>query len=75
MVTLRRRSAVTLPAIGSYLGYMVRYLLLGLVAVVLAVVLISVLVHVLYFGFLFLIAVAIGFIAFRVGRRSGRFRS
>jgi uncharacterized membrane protein (DUF485 family) len=54
---------------------MVRYLLLGLAAVVLAVVLISVLVHVLYFGFLFLIAVAIGFVAFRVGRRSGRFRS
>jgi hypothetical protein len=53
---------------------MVRYLLLGLAAIVLAVVLISALVHVLYFGFLFLIAVAVGFLAFRIGRRSGRYR-
>lgn len=54
---------------------MVRYLLLGLAAVVLAVVLISALIHVLYFGFLFLLAVGVGFIAFRVGRRSRRDRS
>jgi hypothetical protein len=65
---------VTAPADGPYRGVMVRYLLLGLAAIVLAVVLISALVHVLYFGFLFLIAVAVGFLAVRIGRRSGRYR-
>jgi hypothetical protein len=50
---------------------MLRTLLIGLAIVVVAVVLISALIHVLFFGFLFFIAVAIGFAAFRVGRRSG----
>lgn len=48
-----------------------RSLLIGLAVVVIAVVLISALIHVLYYGFLFLIAIGIGFVAFRVGRRTG----
>jgi hypothetical protein len=49
---------------------MVRALLLGLTVLVIAVVLISILVHVLYFGFLLVVAAAITFVVFRVGRRS-----
>lgn len=49
---------------------------MGLAALVIAVVLISVLVHVLFFGFLFVLAAAVTFVVFRVGRRSrGRSRS
>jgi hypothetical protein len=54
---------------------MLRTLLIGLAILVIAVVLVSVLIHILYFGFLFLLAVAVGFVAFRVGRRSSRSRS
>jgi hypothetical protein len=55
---------------------MVRSLLIGLAVVVIAVVLISALIHIVQYGFLFLLAVGIGFVAFRVGRRSrGRDRS
>jgi hypothetical protein len=51
---------------------MLRSLLIGLAVLVIAVVLISALIHILYFGFLFLLAIAIGFAAFRVGRSTGR---
>jgi hypothetical protein len=50
---------------------MVRSLLIGLAVVVIAVVLISALIHILYFGFLFVLAIGVGFVAYRVGRRSG----
>ena len=48
-----------------------RSLLIGLAVVVIAVVLVTALVHVLHYGFLFLVAIGIGFVAFRVGRRTG----
>jgi hypothetical protein len=49
---------------------MVRSLLLGLAALVVVVILVSVLAHILFFGLLFVAAVAITFVVFRVGRRS-----
>lgn len=54
---------------------MVGKLLLGLAAIVVAVVLISMLAHILWFGFLFVLAIGVTFVAFRAGRRSrGRAR-
>jgi hypothetical protein len=53
---------------------MVRSLLLGLAALVVVVVLVSILVHALVFGLLFVLAAAVTFVAFRVGRRSARSR-
>ena len=49
---------------------MLRALLIGLAVFVIAVVLISAVAHLLYYGFLFLVAIGVGFLAFRVGRRS-----
>jgi hypothetical protein len=49
---------------------MLRALLIGLAIFVIAIVLITVVAHVLYYGFLFLIAIGVGFLAFRAGRRS-----
>ena len=49
---------------------MLRALLIGLAIFVIAIVLITVVAHVIYYGFLFLIAIGVGFLAFRVGRWS-----
>jgi fucose permease len=49
---------------------MLRTLLIGLAIFVVVVVLISAVAHVLYYGFLFLIAIGVGFLAFRAGRWS-----
>jgi len=49
---------------------MLRALLIGLAIFVIAVVLLTVVAHVLYYGFLFLIAIGVGFVAFRAGRWS-----
>ena len=49
---------------------MLRALLIGLAIFVLAIVLITVVAHVIYYGFLFLIAIGVGFLAFRAGRWS-----
>lgn len=49
---------------------MLRALLIGLAIFVIAIVLITVVAHVLYYGFLFLIAIGVGFLAFRAGRWS-----
>jgi hypothetical protein len=49
---------------------MLRALLIGLAIFVIAIVLITVVAHVIYYGFLFLIAIGVGFLAFRAGRWS-----
>jgi hypothetical protein len=49
---------------------MLRALLIGLAIFVIAVVLISVVAHVFTYGFLFLVAIGVGFLAFRAGRWS-----
>jgi uncharacterized membrane protein YccC len=49
---------------------MLRALLIGLAVFVIAVVLITAVAHLLTYGFLFLVAIGVGFLAFRVGRRS-----
>jgi hypothetical protein len=49
---------------------MLRALLIGLAIFVIAIVLITVVAHVLYYGLLFLIAIGVGFLAFRAGRWS-----
>jgi fucose permease len=49
---------------------MLRALLIGLAIFVIAVVLITAVAHLLYYGFLFLIAIGVGFLAFRAGRWS-----
>jgi hypothetical protein len=51
---------------------MVRALLLGLAAVVAVIVVFAILLPVLHFAFYILIAVAIAFVALRIGRRSRR---
>jgi hypothetical protein len=53
---------------------MVRSLLLGLAALVVVVVLVSILLHALAFGLLFVLAAAVSFVVFRVGRRPRRSR-
>ena len=49
---------------------MLRALLIGLAVFVIAVVLITAVAHLLYYGFLFLVAIGVGFLAFRAGRWS-----
>jgi hypothetical protein len=49
---------------------MLRTILIGLAIFVIAVVLITAVAHILQFGFLFLVAIGVGFVAFRAGRRS-----
>lgn len=53
---------------------MFRAILVGLAILVAVIVVFAILVPVLHIAFLFLIAAAIGFVAFRVGRRSSRRR-
>jgi hypothetical protein len=49
---------------------MLRAILIGLAIFVIAVVLISAVAPLLYYGFLFLVAIGVGFLAFRAGRWS-----
>ncbi len=49
---------------------MLRALLIGLAIFVIALVLLSAVAHLLQYGFLFLVAIGVGFLAFRAGRRS-----
>lgn len=49
---------------------MLRALLIGLAIFVIAVVLITAVAHLVVYGFLFLIAIGAGFLAFRAGRWS-----
>lgn len=53
---------------------MLRTLLIGLAIFVIAIVLITIVAHVLFYGFIFLVAIGVGFLAFRVGRGSRRSR-